>query len=79
MSPVVFLVAFLVLSLIGAFVLWVRERAPRSMEAHMKAFEKELDALSPQTPIGGQASRKRRPPPRSPRSRDARTKGPRTG
>ena len=75
MSPVVFLVAFLVLSLIGAFVLWLRERAPRSMEAHIKAFERELDALSPQTPIG-QSSRRRRPPQRS---RDARTRGPRTG
>ena len=75
MSPVVFLVAFLVLSLVGAFVLWLRERSPRSMEAHMKAFERELDALSPQTPIGP-STRRRRPPQRS---RDARTRGPRTG
>jgi len=76
-SPVVFLVAFLMLSLIGAFVLWLRERAPRSMEAHMKAFERELDALSPETPIG-QSPRRRRPPPR-PRPRGDRTRGPRTG
>jgi hypothetical protein len=69
-SPVIFLVAFLVLSLLGAFFLWVRDRTPRSMEAQMKAFERELDALSPQTPIGPPA-RRRRPA--------QRTRGPRTG
>ena len=68
MSPVVFLIAFLVLSLLGALVLWIRDgrRTPRSMEAHMKAFERELDALSPNTPADG-ANRRRRP------------KGPRSG
>jgi hypothetical protein len=71
-SPVVFLVAFVVLSLLGALVLWWRDRAPRSMEAHMKAFERELDALSPDTPIG--------PPPRRRRtSSRPRTEGRRTG
>lgn len=82
MSPVVFLVAFLVFSLVGAFVLWIRERAPRSMEAHMKAFERELDALSPQTPIGPSARRRRpasRPAPRPREARDVRTRGPRPG
>ena len=70
MSPVVFLLAFLVLSLLGALVLWVRDgrRTPRSMEAHMKAFERELDALSPDTPHGDRQATRRR-----------RTKGPRTG
>ncbi|MGH9224316.1 MAG: hypothetical protein ACRD2W_11175 [Acidimicrobiales bacterium] len=62
MSAIVFLVAFLVLSLLGAFVLWVRDRGPRSMEAHMKAFERELHALSPDAPI--EEPRKRRPDPR---------------
>ncbi len=72
MNSIVFLVAFLVLTLIGGFVLWLRERGPRSMEAHMKEFERELQALSPEAPIDPDAPRRRPPPPsppaRSPRS-----------
>jgi len=69
-SPVVFLVAFVLLSLMGAVVLWLRDRTPSSMEAQMRAFERELDALSPDAPIGWQPGRpaKRR-----------RTRGSRTG
>jgi hypothetical protein len=64
-SPLLFLVAFVVLSLLGGLVLWLRDRAPRSMEAHMRAFERELEALSPETPLDP-AARRRRPvsPPR---------------
>lgn len=62
-----FLVGLVVLSLIGALVVWLRERTPQSMEAHMKAFERELDALSPKTPIEA-GPRRRRPP--SPERRD---------
>ena len=67
MSPVIFLVAFVVVSMLGALVLWLRDRTPRSMDAHMKAFERELDALSPQAPIGStvrrrRSARTRRPP-----------------
>jgi hypothetical protein len=71
MSPVVFLLAFVVLSLLGALALWWRDRGPRSMEAHMKAFERELDALSPDTPIGPPARRRR--PSSRPRSEGRRT------
>ena len=67
MSALVFLVAFLVLSLLGALVLWLRDRGPRSMEAHMKAFERELHALSPEAPI--EQPRKRRPDRPAPRPR----------
>ena len=51
MTAIVFLIGFLVLSLVGALILWLRDRGPRSMEAHMKAFERELHALSPDAPI----------------------------
>ena len=36
-----------VLSLSGSFVLWLRHRKPRSMEAHMQRFARELEALAP--------------------------------
>jgi hypothetical protein len=49
-SSVVFLLGVVVLSLLGGFVLWLRERSPQSMEAHMKAFERQLEALSPESP-----------------------------
>jgi hypothetical protein len=47
MSAVVFLMVFVVLSLFGGLVLWWRERGPRSMEAHMREFERQREALSP--------------------------------
>jgi hypothetical protein len=46
-NSVLFLLAVLVLSLAGGLLLWWRDRGPRSMEAHMRAFERELNALSP--------------------------------
>ncbi len=65
MSPLVFLVAFVVLSMVGGLVLWLRDRAPRSMEAHMKAFERELQALSPEAPLDDGSAKRRQAPPRS--------------
>ena len=50
MSAIVFLLAFVVLSLIGGFALWLRERGPRSMEAHIRDFERQREALSPGAP-----------------------------
>ena len=64
MNSIVFLVAFLVLTLVGGLVLWLRERGPRSMEAHMREFERELEALSPETPIQPDPGPRRRPAPR---------------
>ncbi len=63
MSPLVYLLAFIALSALGAALLWLRERRPRSMESHMKAFERELQALSPDAPLGPQ------PRPRPPQRR----------
>ena len=48
-NSVLFLLGVVVLSLLGGFVLWLRERSPQSMEAHMKAFERQLEALSPES------------------------------
>lgn len=50
MSALVFLLVFVVLSLVGGFVLWLRERGPRSMEAHIRDFERQREALSPGAP-----------------------------
>jgi hypothetical protein len=61
-NSVIFLLGVVVLSLLGGFVLWLRERSPQSMEAHMKAFERQLEALSPDsTPEHA----RRRPSPRA--------------
>ncbi|MGH9281295.1 MAG: hypothetical protein ACRD12_24835 [Acidimicrobiales bacterium] len=71
MSSLVFLIAIVVLSLIGGFVLWFRERSPSSMESHMRAFEEERKALSPESWTDVAQPRRRRPN-AQPRSRDPR-------
>ena len=53
-SPVnalVFLGIALGLSLAGCLVLWFRSRQPGSMEAHIRDFARELEALAP-GPLG---------------------------
>jgi hypothetical protein len=42
-----FLGVAVVISLVGVTVLWLVRRKPRSMEAGMRAFSRELDALAP--------------------------------
>lgn len=69
MSAVVFLMVFVVLSLVGGLMLWWRERGPHSMEAHMREFERQREALSP----GPLPVKRRRPAPLP------RVKGPRPG
>ena len=69
MSSLVFLGIALLVSLIGCMVLWYRNRAPRSMDAHIRDFARELDALSP----GGRGVPRRRLP------RDRQSRGPRPG
>lgn len=58
MSSLLFLGIALVISLIGCLVLWVRHRQPRSMDAHIRDFARELDALAP----GASGSTPRRTP-----------------
>ena len=74
MNSLIFLVALVLLSVLGGLLLWLRERGPRSMEAHIREFERQREALSP-GPM---------PPPRRRRSPEAggpdlRAKDPRTG
>jgi hypothetical protein len=52
------------LSLVGCLVLWLRSRQPGSMEAHIRDFERELDALAPGSPLDRQRGRSA---PRDPR------------
>lgn len=50
MSSLLFLGIAAALSLLGILVLWLRHRPPRSVDAQIRAFAKELEALSPDTP-----------------------------
>jgi hypothetical protein len=47
-SSLLFLGIALVVSVLGCLVLWVRYRKPRSMDAHIRDFARELDALAPE-------------------------------
>jgi len=49
-SALIFLGIAAALSAIGFFVLWVRNRPPRSVDAHIRAFARELEALAPEPP-----------------------------
>ncbi len=51
MNALVFLGIAVGLSLLGGLVLWFRNRQPRSMDAHIRDFARELDALAPGTPV----------------------------
>ena len=47
MSNLAFLGIAVVLSAVGCFLLWLRSRPPRSFEAHIREFARELEALDP--------------------------------
>ena len=47
MSNLAYLGIAVVVSLVGFFVLWLRNHRPQSMEHSMREFSKELDALAP--------------------------------
>jgi hypothetical protein len=46
-SSLLFLGIALVVSLVGFLVLWLRHRPPRSIDAHIRDFARELEALAP--------------------------------
>jgi hypothetical protein len=50
MNALIFLGIAVVLSLVGCGILWMRSRQPGSMEAHIRDFERELNALAPGNP-----------------------------
>jgi hypothetical protein len=54
-SSLLFLGIALVVSLVGCLVLWLRHRPPRSIDAHIRDFARELDALAPDS--GGDRQR----------------------
>lgn len=62
MSALVFLLGFVVLTAVGALVVWLRERRPRSWDSGMDEFARTLRALSPEAPVddGSERSRGRR-------------------
>ena len=51
MNALVFLGIAALLSLLGCLALWLRSRQPRSMDAHIRDFARELDALAPGSPL----------------------------
>ena len=69
MTNLVYLGIAVVLRLLGSLVLWLRHRKPRSMEAHMQRFARELEALAPDPDW----NRRGRRPPRGVQRRERRT------
>lgn len=55
MSAVAFLLIAVVISVVGCTVLYLRNRAPSSLEAGIETFRREMQALAP---------RDEQPPPR---------------
>lgn len=51
MNALVFLGIAVGVSLLGCLTLWLRSRQPRSMDAHIREFARELDALAPGSPL----------------------------
>ena len=47
MSPVVFLLIALGVSLVGGLYLWLQHRSPNTLDSGIKAFQREMDALAP--------------------------------
>ena len=54
MSNLLYLVIALALSGLGSLILWYRHRRPRSMEAGIDEFTRELRALAPEHRDGGE-------------------------
>ena len=67
MSNLVYLGMAVVLSLVGCLFLWLRNRKPRSMEAHIREFAREMQALAPHHPA------RPRPPAQPPTGRGRRS------
>jgi hypothetical protein len=58
-SPLVFLLIAVVLIAAGTGVLYVRHRPPRSYDAGIRAFQREMSALAPPEEVGEEARRTR--------------------
>ena len=60
MNALVFLGIAALLSAGGCPFRWLRSRQPRSMDAHIRDFARELDALAPGPPLDRPRQRPRR-------------------
>ncbi len=60
MNALVYLGIAVGVSLLGCLTLWLRSRQPRSMDAHIRDFARELDALAPGSPLEASARRRER-------------------
>ncbi len=49
MSPFVFLLVPVVIIVLASFLLWVRGRQPTNMHSGIHGFQREMEALSPDT------------------------------
>lgn len=67
MSSIVFLLAAVVLSVIGSAVFVLRHRKPTSLEHGIDSFSREMDALSPGR-LTDTPRRRSGPPPTAPPS-----------
>lgn len=60
MSPIVFLLIAVVISVVGSVVLYLRSRTPSSMEAGIDDFRREMQALAPRDELTPQRRWRRR-------------------
>ena len=72
MSSIVFLLAAVVLSVIGSALFLLRHRKPTSLEHGIDSFSREMDALSPNRPTDTPRRRSGPPPAAPPFSADKR-------
>lgn len=59
MSSLVFLGIAAAISILGFAILWYFNRPPRSIEAHMEEFSRQIQALSPETGLPRQGRGRR--------------------
>ena len=62
MTQLVPLAIALGITLVGCLVLWFRHRKPRTMEAHIREFTRELEALAPEARQRGSRTTRPRGP-----------------
>jgi hypothetical protein len=57
-SNLAYLVGAVVLAIIGGFVVWLRHRQPKSVDANVESFQRGLRALAPDEPVAAHARRR---------------------
>jgi hypothetical protein len=59
MSNLAYLVGAVVVAVIGALVVWLRHRQPKSVDATMESFRRGLDVIAPQAQNGSSGGRRK--------------------